>query len=184
MVELQNRKPVKYTCFLSIWCSVCVDMIRFLSEESTRCYSQQLPILLVRWKCSIPWPHQRIWTEMVFIAFLCLLLLSLLLCMPFVKPSVLWCCWLGGRKGIRPVKTSGGVLAWLSAWSKVQTGIWPSWCHCHSLSLDSVKSRFVLPFWYRLTWIVPEKRPLNGCVCVLLLSCSCCWQSVTNESVC
>jgi len=19
-------------------------------------------------------------------------------------PSVLWCCWLGGRKGIRPVK--------------------------------------------------------------------------------
>jgi len=28
-------------------------------------------------------------------------------------PSVLWCCRLGGRKGIRPVKTSGGVLAWL-----------------------------------------------------------------------
>ena len=23
--------------------------------------------------------------------------------------------------------------------------------HCHSLSLSSVKSRFVLPFWYRLT---------------------------------
>ena len=35
-------------------------------------------------------------------------------------PSVLWRCWLGGRKGIRPVKKlSGGVLAWLSAWSKV-----------------------------------------------------------------
>ena len=30
-------------------------------------------------------------------------------------PSVLWRCWLGGRKGIRPVKKlSGGVLAWLS----------------------------------------------------------------------
>jgi len=29
-------------------------------------------------------------------------------------PSVLWRCWLGGRKGIRPVKKlSGGVLAWL-----------------------------------------------------------------------
>ena len=28
-------------------------------------------------------------------------------------PSVLWRCWLGGRKGIRPVKKlSGGVLAW------------------------------------------------------------------------
>jgi len=24
----------------------------------------------------------------------------------------------------------------------------------------------VLPFWYRLTWVVPEKEPLNGCVCV------------------
>ena len=54
-------------------------------------------------------------------------------------------------------KLSGVVLAWLSVWSKVQTGIWPSWCHCHSLSLASVKSRLVLPFWYRLTWVVPEK---------------------------
>jgi len=40
------------------------------------------------------------------------------------------------------------------------------WCHCDSLSLASVKSRLVLPFWYRLTWVVPEKWPLNGCVCV------------------
>jgi len=29
----------------------------------------------------------------------------------------------------------------------------------------SVKSRLVLPFWYRLTDIVSEKGPLNGCVC-------------------
>jgi len=48
----------------------------------------------------------------------------------------------------------------------VQTCIWPSWCHCHSLSLASVKSRLVLPFWYRLTRVVPEKGPLNGCVCM------------------
>ena len=61
---------------------------------------------------------------------------------------------------------SGGVLMWLSVWSKVLTCIWPSWCHCHSLSLASVKSRLLLPFWYRLTWVVPEKEPLNGCVCV------------------
>ena len=25
-------------------------------------------------------------------------------------------------------------------------GPWPSWCHCHLLSLASIKSRFVLPF--------------------------------------
>jgi len=80
---------------------------------------------------------------------------------------VLWRCWLGGRKGFRPVKKlSGGVLAWLSVWSVVQTCIWPSWCHCHSLSLASVKSRLALPFWYRLARVVSEKGPLNGCVCV------------------
>jgi len=45
----------------------------------------------------------------------------------------------------------------------VQTCIWPSWCHYHSLSLAPVKSRLVLLFWYRLTQVVLEKRPLNGC---------------------
>ena len=29
----------------------------------------------------------------------------------------------------------------------------------------SVKSRLVLPFWYRLTRVVPDKGPLNGRVC-------------------
>jgi len=31
--------------------------------------------------------------------------------------------------------------------------------------LAPVKSRLVLPFWYRLTQVVLEKRPLNGCCC-------------------
>ena len=62
----------------------------------------------------------------------------------------------------------GGVLAWLSVWSKVQTCIWPSWCHCHSLSLASAKSRLVLLYWYRLTRVVQDKRLLNGRVCVCL----------------
>jgi len=51
------------------------------------------------------------------------------------------------------------VLAWLSLWSGVHTCIWPSWCYCHSLSLTSVKSRLVLPFWYRLIRVVPDKGP-------------------------
>jgi len=54
-------------------------------------------------------------------------------------------------------KQSGGLLVWLSVWSEMQNCIWPSCCHCHSLSLASVKSRVVLPFWYQLTWVVPEK---------------------------
>jgi len=33
------------------------------------------------------------------------------------------------------------------------------------LSLASGKSRLVLPFWYWPTRVVPEKGPLNECVC-------------------
>jgi len=35
-------------------------------------------------------------------------------------------------------------------------------------SLASVKSRLVLPFWYLLTQVVPEKGPLNGFMYVTL----------------
>ena len=45
-------------------------------------------------------------------------------------------------------KQSGGVLAWLSVWGGVQTCIWPSWCHCHSLSLAPVN-----PDWFYLSGI-------------------------------
>jgi len=71
-------------------------------------------------------------------------------------------------------KLSSGVLAWLSVWSEVQSCIWPSWCHCHSLSLASVKFRLVLPFWYRLSWVVrtsPGQRAVKRvCVCSQLSS--------------
>jgi len=36
-------------------------------------------------------------------------------------------------------------------------------------SLASFKSRLVLPFWYRLTQAVLEKRPLNGCSAVVVV---------------
>ena len=60
---------------------------------------------------------------------------------------------------------SGGVLVWCGCLSgaRCRLALWPS---CHQLSLASVKSRLVLPFWYWLTWVVPDKGPLNGCVCV------------------
>jgi len=106
----------------------------------------------------------------------------------FGLPSVLWHCWLGGRKGTGPVKNlNSEVLAWLSVWSEVQTCIWLSWFHCHSLSLASVKSRLVLPFWYRLTWVVPDKGPLNGCVCVCVyvrLASFVSWQRGTARICC
>ena len=36
------------------------------------------------------------------------------------------------------------------------------------LTVSSVKSRLVLHFWYWPTWVVPEKGPLNGCVCTVV----------------
>ena len=38
-------------------------------------------------------------------------------------------------------------------------------------SLASFKSRLVLPFWYRLTQIVLETRPLKGVVGVVIVYC-------------
>ena len=99
-----------------------------------------------------------------------------------IMMSLVWkTCWISGQQNWRKmswyspilshkflslhlVTCGGGVLAWLSVWSEVQTCICPSWCHCHSLSLASVKSRLVLPFWYWLTWVVPDKGPLNVCI--------------------
>jgi len=35
------------------------------------------------------------------------------------------------------------------------------------------KIQIGLPFWYQLTRVVPEKGPLNGCVCVCVRACMC-----------
>ena len=82
---------------------------------------------------------------------------------------MLWCCWLGGRKGIRPVKTKwwgAGVVICLERGADLQMfQLKPLRPHC----LFS-KIQIGLPFWYWLTRVVPEKGPLNGCVCVFLLT--------------
>ena len=77
---------------------------------------------------------------------------------------MLWHCWLGGRKGIRPVKNwvVGCWHGYLSG-ARCRLAYGPANAtatHC----LASVKSRLVLPFWYWLTQVVPEKGPLNWCV--------------------
>jgi len=51
------------------------------------------------------------------------------------------------------------VVAWLSVWSEVHMAQADA-----TATLTSVKSRLVLPFWYRLAWVFPEKKPLIVCV--------------------
>jgi len=75
-----------------------------------------------------------------------------------------------GRQEGHPAckKLSARVLAWLFVWSDVQICIWPSCCHCHSLSL-SCFSKIQIGF----TFLVPAHLGSPGqravkrvCVCV------------------
>jgi len=88
------------------------------------------------------------------------------------EPAVLWHCWLGVRRSIRPVKRlTDEVLAWLSVWSEVQMiCIWSSWCHCHPVISCFIKIQTGLPFRYCLTLVVLEKWPLTGCLVSVCLS--------------
>ena len=68
--------------------------------------------------------------------------------------------------GIRPVKTEwwgAGVVVCLEQgadFHMAQLMPLPLTVSCFS------KMQIGFFFWYRLTWVVPEKGPLNGCVCV------------------
>ena len=91
-------------------------------------------------------------------------------------PSVIIHCWLGGRKGIGPVKNwvVGCWHGYLSG-ARCRLAYGPADATA-THPLASVKSRSVLTFWYRLTRAVPDKRPINGCVCVIK------WQSSVRIS--
>jgi len=82
-------------------------------------------------------------------------------------PSVLWHCWLGSRKGIRPVKKlSGGVLAWLSVCSRCRAAYSPADATAtHRLCFSKIQIGF--------TSLVPAHLGSHGqravkwvCVCV------------------
>jgi len=98
-------------------------------------------------------------------------------------PSVFWCCWLGSRKGIWPVKNwvmgpwDAGVLTRLERDADLhmaQLMPLPLTISCSSKS-RLVLTCLVLPFWYLLTQVDPDifqKSSKTVCVCV----CVCLWQ--------
>ena len=112
-------------------------------------------------------------------------------------PSVLWCCWFGSRKGIRPVKNwvvgcwrgylSGarcrlacGQLMPLpltvSCFSKIQIGLtFLVLAHPGSPGQRAVKRVCVC--------IVPDKGPLNVCVCACVCVCVCACVCVTSNAL-
>ena len=88
-----------------------------------------------------------------------------------ILPLVLWRCWLGGRKGIRPVKTKQwgtGVVICLE------------WCadlHMAQLIPLTLTVSCFSKIQIGFTFLVPAhsgspgKRPLNGGVCALVYDC-------------
>jgi len=84
----------------------------------------------------------------------------------------------GQREGHPSSKQNWVVGCWHGCLSgaRCRACIWSSWNHCYPLSLVSVKYRLVVPFWYQLTQVVPDKGPLNVCVCVCVRACVWCWR--------
>jgi len=101
--------------------------------------------------------------------------LSMLLC-GLLMPSVLWRCWLGGRKGIQPVKNWvvgcwRGCLGWGADLHTAQQMPLPLTISCSSKS-RLVLTFLVLPFWYLLTRVVPgilqKSSKTVVCVCYVI----------------
>ena len=90
----------------------------------------------------------------------------LILALYMLLPSVLRHCWLGGRKGIRPVKKlSGGLLVWLS----LEQGEDLLIAQLMPLPLTvSCFSKIQIDFTFSVPAHLgsPRKGPLNGCVCI------------------
>ena len=91
----------------------------------------------------------------------------------FILPSVLWHCWLGGRKGIRPVKNfewwAAGVVICLERGADLhmaQLMPLPLTISC------SRKIQICFTFLVLAHLGSPGQGPLNGCVCVC---CSLWW---------
>ena len=82
--------------------------------------------------------------------------------------TVLWRCWLGGKKGVRPVKTEwwgAGVVICLERGADLHMA---QLVPCHSLSLASVKSRRFFTFLVPAHPGGPKQRAVKR-VCLLFL---------------
>ena len=71
-----------------------------------------------------------------------------------------------GWQEVRPVTTEWWAVGMVIC---LERGADLHMAHLMPLSLALVKSWLALPFWYRLTWVVLEKGPLNGCVCICMV---------------
>ena len=99
-----------------------------------------------------------------------------------VLPSVLWRCWLGGRKGIRPVKTErwgAGMVICLERGADLHmTQLMPLPLTVSCFSEIQISFTFLVPRYPGS----PGQRAVKRCVCVCVCVCCliwCCQATVT-----
>jgi len=112
----------------------------------------------------------------------------------YYAPSVLRHCWLGGRKGIRPVKNwvVGGWHGYVSG-SRCRFAYGPADAIAtHYLLLQQIQigvTFLVLPVWWQLTQVVPERiqegHKMAVCMCVCVCACvHACVRACVRAMVC
>ena len=84
-------------------------------------------------------------------------------CLQCFEPLTLLIGWQEGHPACK--KLSGVVLTSYLSGARCRLAYGPADATAIHRLFASVKSRLVLPLWYRLTWVVPDKGPLNECVC-------------------
>ena len=163
---------VTHSSTLMIFCIVCYKYLKqfgnaicynYNTQRTDSKHSMQIVTLfyidiwwtfLSRFQCFFYFSHVFNVSGCIFVFFFNVFV--------YIVPSVLWHCWLGVRKSIRPVKIEWwgvGVVICLErgAGCLHMVELMPPHPKTPS-SLASFKSRLVLPYWYRLTQVVLGKK--------------------------
>jgi len=88
-------------------------------------------------------------------------------------PSVLWHCWFGVRKSIRPV-INWGMRCWHGYLSRMRFCIWSTWCHCHPIVSCFIKIQIGLTFLSLAYPCRPRKeavKRVSVCLSRILMTC-------------
>jgi len=161
--DLGDRKFIIRSLYKNLyWCDL-TNQTYFDTPVTIAFYCTYMCMNFVHTVAVYNWRYRYCYLQFVAIAFYCVYM-----CMD-LKCAFSALTLLVGRQEGHPTCKNWVVGCWhgyLSGlWSEVQTCIWPSWCHCHSLSRFS-KIQIGFTFLVPAHLGSPRKGPLNRCVYV------------------